>query len=103
MHYRLRFDRKGEWAPPSVRRCAFRPLGYPENPQRVLSRWGMYSAAVRYWFVGRLFGTAGSRFGGEKQYFVDLAFRFSSEERRVGKECVSTCRSRGSPYHSKNT
>src|SRR3546814_17946669 len=24
---------------------------------------------------------------------------FRSEERRVGKECVSTCRSRGSPYH----
>src|SRR3546814_14675084 len=22
-----------------------------------------------------------------------------SEERRVGEECVSTCRSRGSPYH----
>src|SRR3546814_15634631 len=22
-----------------------------------------------------------------------------SDERRVGKECVSTCRSRGSPYH----
>src|SRR3546814_17688507 len=22
-----------------------------------------------------------------------------SEERRVGQECVSTCRSRGSPYH----
>src|SRR3546814_11355550 len=22
-----------------------------------------------------------------------------SEERRVGKECVSTCNSRGSPYH----
>src|SRR3546814_13887354 len=29
----------------------------------------------------------------------DLAPR--SEERRVGKECVSTCRSRWSPYHSK--
>src|SRR3546814_15322827 len=33
-----------------------------------------------------------------------LAFSFeidldSSEERRVGKECVSTCRSRWSPYH----
>src|SRR3546814_19838311 len=26
-----------------------------------------------------------------------------SEERRVGKECVSTCRSRWSPYHSKKT
>src|SRR3546814_19784607 len=24
-----------------------------------------------------------------------------SEERRVGKECVRTCRSRWSPYHSK--
>src|SRR3546814_15786827 len=23
-----------------------------------------------------------------------------SDERRVGKECVSTCRSRSSPYHS---
>src|SRR3546814_5589944 len=29
--------------------------------------------------------------------FMRLAFR--SEERRVGKECVSTCRSRWSPYH----
>src|SRR3546814_15751092 len=28
-----------------------------------------------------------------------LALR--SEERRVGQECVSTCRSRWSPYHSK--
>src|SRR3546814_16897655 len=26
-----------------------------------------------------------------------------SEERRVGKECVSTCRSRWSPYHSNKT
>src|SRR3546814_17627536 len=26
-----------------------------------------------------------------------------SEERRVGKECVSTCRSRGMPYHEKKT
>src|SRR3546814_1676742 len=29
----------------------------------------------------------------------DLRFPLRSEERRVGKECVSTCRSRGSPYH----
>src|SRR3546814_1916563 len=28
-----------------------------------------------------------------KEYF------YRSEERRVGKECVSTCRSRWSPYH----
>src|SRR3546814_20332704 len=36
---------------------------------------------------------------GEKPAKVNL--RRSSEERRVGKECVSTCRSRWSPYHSK--
>src|SRR3546814_11157430 len=32
---------------------------------------------------------------------MDRAFAFRSEERRVGKECVSTCRSRWSPYHYK--
>src|SRR3546814_15813203 len=35
----------------------------------------------------------------ELQDFVDYLKR--SEERRVGKECGSTCRSRGSPYHKK--
>src|SRR3546814_14839883 len=30
---------------------------------------------------------------------VALVSILRSEERRVGKECVSTCRSRGSPYH----
>src|SRR3546814_20237139 len=35
----------------------------------------------------------GYGFGGERTH--------RSEERRVGKECVSTCRSRWSPYHSK--
>src|SRR3546814_16057232 len=30
-----------------------------------------------------------------------VAAQARSEERRVGKECVSTCRSRWSPYHSK--
>src|SRR3546814_7867787 len=29
----------------------------------------------------------------------DMAASWRSEERRVGKECVSTCRSRWSPYH----
>src|SRR3546814_12607097 len=29
------------------------------------------------------------------------SFQSRSEERRVGKECVSTCRSRWSPYHYK--
>src|SRR3546814_19610512 len=34
-----------------------------------------------------------------RSYIVNLNQR--SEERRVGKECVSTCRSRWSPYHEK--
>src|SRR3546814_3346252 len=41
---------------------------------------------------------------GAESYAKDLGQRYSpvrlrSEERRVGKECVSTCRSRWSPYH----
>src|SRR3546814_11723375 len=35
--------------------------------------------------------------GGACDILADRAAR--SEERRVGKECVSTCRSRWSPYH----
>ena len=31
-------------------------------------------------------------------YFI-LDMKQRSEERRVGKECVTTCRSRWSPYH----
>src|SRR3546814_5769717 len=39
-----------------------------------------------------------------KQFSLELRLQSSfdrSEERRVGKECVSTCRSRWSPYHDK--
>src|SRR3546814_13609898 len=43
--------------------------------------------------LGFNFGKAPFQING--QHF--LVFR--SEERRVGKECVSTCRSRGAPYH----
>src|SRR3546814_12705897 len=42
----------------------------------------------------------------EPEYVADTGRQFElrmleirSEERRVGKECVSTCRSRWSPYH----
>src|SRR3546814_10694715 len=42
----------------------------------------MVAAALRYQIVG-----------------ARSAFVERSEERRVGKECVSTCRSRWSPYH----
>src|SRR3546814_12928666 len=41
---------------------------------------------------------AGLQPKGENLY-TETAASGRSEERRVGKECVSTCRSRWSPYH----
>src|SRR3546814_1727830 len=41
-------------------------------------------------------GTPG---GGDPSPLVCPNGNIRSEERRVGKECVSTCRSRWSPYH----
>src|SRR3546814_5567149 len=32
-------------------------------------------------------------------HYKEMKDKYRSEERRVGKECVSTCRSRWSPYH----
>src|SRR3546814_20824349 len=39
--------------------------------------------------------------GGSALSLTLLTEATRSEERRVGKECVSTCRSRWSPYHYK--
>src|SRR3546814_19019464 len=45
-------------------------------------------------------GSAGCKFDDGPAIFIRPAPRDRrSEERRVGKECVSTCRSRWSPYH----
>src|SRR3546814_9795579 len=33
------------------------------------------------------------------EFLTQIKAKMRSEERRVGKECVSTCRSRWSPYH----
>src|SRR3546814_19687129 len=46
---------------------------------------GLAGGALIGWLLDRWLGTSPWR----------------SEERRVGKECVSTCRSRWSPYHYK--
>src|SRR3546814_18521523 len=47
--------------------------------------------------IGHPFGMPGARCVGHAL----IEGKRRSEERRVGKECVSTCRSRWSPYHSK--
>src|SRR3546814_15547810 len=37
----------------------------------------------------------------ERKFAIVAEVKERSEERRVGKECVSTCRSRWAPYHKK--
>src|SRR3546814_12942146 len=50
--------------------------------------------------AGRLaFETIADRSSGADIELLHLDSELRSEERRVGKECVSTCRSRWSPYH----
>src|SRR3546814_16844842 len=44
-------------------------------------------------------GMANPDNAGAASYSYMNLMGYRSEERRVGKECVSTCRSRGSPYH----
>src|SRR3546814_19657113 len=46
-------------------------------------------------------GIAVAAEGGERRLDRRPVGSGRSEERRVGKECVSTCRSRRSPYHYK--
>src|SRR3546814_2510223 len=62
-------------------RQAFHPQNPPDQGGALLLSQGLQSEVGR---VGALES-------------VGVAGR--SEERRVGKECVSTCRSRWSPYH----
>src|SRR3546814_4056110 len=48
--------------------------------------------------VARVFHHVGQQLAEQSRvHLVDLLVRMPSEERRVGKECVSTCRSRWSP------
>src|SRR3546814_2578259 len=49
--------------------------------------------------VMRFDGGLGDRQAKPGMFSEGLARRPRSEERRVGKECVSPCRSRWSPYH----
>src|SRR3546814_10064163 len=60
--------------------------------KRSFGPWMMRAFGVLAKLKG-LRGTAFDPFGRTEER------RIRSEERRVGKECVSTCRSRWSPYH----
>ena len=54
----------------------------------------LYNSAPLFQHIGKDAYKAGL----ENTYLLDKYFN-RSEERRVGKECASMCRSRWSPYH----
>src|SRR3546814_3610331 len=68
--------------------------------------WYEGLSAATYWWMGvaGMLGLVFSLVFHELSHSVvarryGLPIKGRSEERRVGKECVSTCRSRWSPYH----
>src|SRR3546814_8775347 len=74
-------------------------FGWKFLPTHRQSRWRTS------WSIERLFAPATGlpRYLHESKFLAiphaDFPGTMRSEERRVGKECVSTCRSRWSPYH----
>src|SRR3546814_12590496 len=71
-----------------VKRGTLYPRGRQGNRRLVLIDEPHLEAGLR-----RIFRAA--------DFHRDFEFGVSSEERRVGQECVSTCRSRWAAYHSK--
>src|SRR3546814_5225127 len=68
-------------------------------PERLIADTGYGSAEMLNWLVHER-GIEPHIPVFDKSKRTDGIFsRDRSEERRVGKECVSTCRSRWSPYH----
>src|SRR3546814_15513246 len=68
-----------------------RAKGLPTS--QVLWRHALRPSSITLLTVAGL--NVGTLFGGS--VVIEVIFR--SEERRVGKECVSTCRSRWAPFH----
>src|SRR3546814_10033071 len=58
---------------------------------------GPFSCGIR--LPGFLVLLLSDAFAGAVVQTIALVATMRSEERRVGQECVSTCRSRWSPYH----
>src|SRR3546814_1347341 len=58
--------------------------------------WMLRARAPWRWAAPRMLPASHRAFG---PGFAEALWQPRSEERRVGKECVSTCRSRWSPYH----
>src|SRR3546814_8299239 len=57
------------------------------------------SSSGAFWFRNAAWKKASARLRTRLIFLITSSGGNRSEERRVGKECVSTCRSRWSPYH----
>src|SRR3546814_11305891 len=80
-----------------VRHAAMRIGGQPPGDVLRLAEGFEEAVSVSQLSAGK-FKVWGA--GGIRRYgLIAIPERIRSEERRVGKECVRTCRSRGSPYH----
>src|SRR3546814_13275708 len=77
-----------------------RPPGRLAAAAAVVEEVSKPGFGIRDWGFGTAKACA-SLFTSQRQHRVSnpVTQRPSSEERRVGKECVSTCRYRWSPYH----
>src|SRR3546814_12941994 len=75
--------------------------------QRLVPRVAFFALTVLSWLLPKKAITTPARappllgFRTNEKKHCGLHKTMRSEERRVGKECVSTCRSRWSPYHEK--
>src|SRR3546814_15270610 len=93
------------WLPSSLLATWFGAGLLPGAP----GTWGSLAALPfgvgLYWLAGPLSLAAAAAglfvvgLWAARSYERMAAIKDRSEERRVGKECVSTCRSRGSAYH----
>src|SRR3546814_16416307 len=75
-------------------------LGNLPDPEHPRKSYGFLKPLIARSFLER----HGLRYAEDLRFAEAFAFHltcFRSEERRVGTECVSTCRSRWPPVHSK--
>src|SRR3546814_17786486 len=90
----MTFGTAADWSRPEEE-C--RPVfdAFAEAGGNFIDTANMYTGGESERIVGRLVKADRDRFVIASKY----ANALRSEERRVGKECDSTCRSRWSPYH----